>query len=116
MPDIETPYGPVDAEALQSLQQRYDTLVIQQAVDLFDTIRVRCGPDGLRDDLLRLHSMAHTVINGASLSCSTDDLTLTEQADCVIEELEDWLLVLDRMVLALRPLQELRSRADGDSA
>ncbi len=38
MPDVETPYGPVDAAALQSLQQRYDTLVIQQAVDLFDTI------------------------------------------------------------------------------
>jgi hypothetical protein len=112
MPDIETPYGAVDADALQSLQQRYDTLVIQQAVDLFDTIRVRCGPDGLRDDLLRLHGMAHTVINGASLSYSTDDLTLVEQADCVLEELEDWMTVLERMILALRPLQDLRSQTD----
>ncbi|AJZ56101.1 putative tnpA repressor protein [Paraburkholderia fungorum] len=112
MPDIETPYGAVDADALQSLQQRYDTLVIQQAVDLFDTIRVRCGPDGLRDDLLRLHGMAHTVINGASLSYPTDDLTLVEQADCVIEELEDWAMVLERMILALRPLQDLRSQTE----
>lgn len=112
MPDIETPYGHVDADALQSLQQRYDTLAIQQAVDLFDTIRARCGPDGLRDDLLRLHGMAHTVVNGASLVYSTDDLTLVEQADCLIEELEDWQLVLERMLCALRPLQDLRSKTD----
>ncbi|WP_253958972.1 Tn3 family transposase post-transcriptional regulator TnpC [Paraburkholderia fungorum] len=85
MSDLETPYGIVDADALESLQQRYDTTVIQQAVDLFDTIRARCEPDGLRDDLLRLHAMAHTVINGASLSCATDDLTLVEQADCTVE-------------------------------
>ncbi|KJK14127.1 TnpC, partial [Burkholderiaceae bacterium 16] len=32
MPDIETPYGAVDADALQSLQQRYDTLVGSVAV------------------------------------------------------------------------------------
>lgn len=112
MPDIETPYGVVDADALQSMQQRYDTMIIQQAVDLFDMIRARCGPDGLRDDLLRLHGMAHTVINGASLSYSTDDLTLGEQADCTIEELEDWVMTLEKMILALRPLQELRSQTD----
>lgn len=94
------------------MQQRYDTTVIQQAVDLFDTIRARCEPDGLRDDLLRLHAMAHTVINGASLSCATDDLTLVEQADCTIEELEDWIMVLEKMILALRPLQDLRSETD----
>jgi hypothetical protein len=99
MPDLETPYGIVDADALESLQQRYDTTVIQQAVDLFD-------------NLLRLHAMAHTVINGASLSCSTDDLTLVEQADCTIEELEDWIMVLEKMILALRPLQDLRSETD----
>ncbi|UIF87619.1 Tn3 family transposase post-transcriptional regulator TnpC [Cupriavidus sp. UYPR2.512] len=112
MPDIDTPYGSVDAAALQSLQQRYDTLVIQQAVDLLDKIRARCGIDGRRDDLLRLHGMAHTVINGASLVYSTDDLTLVEQADDLIEELEDWQLVLERMLLALRPLQDLRSQSD----
>ncbi|RZF26111.1 transposase [Paraburkholderia sp. UYCP14C] len=112
MPDIEPPYGVVDADALQPLQQRYDTTIIQQAVDLFDTIRARCGPHGLRDDLLHLHGMAHTVINGASLSVPTDDLTLVEQADCILEELEDWQLVLDQMILALRPLQDLRSQTD----
>ncbi|WP_254615354.1 hypothetical protein [Cupriavidus basilensis] len=52
------------------------------------------------------------MIIGASLSYSTDDMTLVEQADCVIEELEDWVMMLDRMLAALRPLQELQSKED----
>ncbi|MFK0380347.1 transposase [Pandoraea sp. NPDC090278] len=81
-------------------------------MDQFDSLRARCGPDGLRDDLLRLHGMAHTVINGASLSYSTDAPTLVEQADCTIEELEGWVMMLEKMILALRPLQDLRSQTD----
>jgi hypothetical protein len=108
MPDIQTPYGTVDAGALQLLQQHYDTRVIQQAVDHLDALRARSGPEGLRDDLLRLHGMAHSVINGASLAHPTDDLTLPEQIDSVIEELEDWVKTIGRMLQMLRPLQDLR--------
>ncbi|MDC6176390.1 transposase [Ralstonia solanacearum] len=113
MPETDTLHGPVDSDALQSLQQTYDTRTILHAVDQLDGIRARCGPDGLRDDLLRLHGVAHTVINGASLSYSTAGPTLVEQVDAVLWELDDWILALTHMRKALEPLAQLR--ADSES-
>ncbi|QEZ48978.1 Tn3 family transposase post-transcriptional regulator TnpC [Cupriavidus oxalaticus] len=113
MPDTDTPYGRVDAEALQVLQETFDTTAILRAVDQLDVIRARCcDPAGLRDDLLRLHGMAHTVINGAALSCSTTGPTLVDQAEAIIEELDDWILLLKQAVCELRPLEPLRPRSD----
>ncbi|MDO3615311.1 Tn3 family transposase post-transcriptional regulator TnpC [Ralstonia pseudosolanacearum] len=108
MPETNTAYGAVDSDALQSLQQTFDTRALLHAVELLDGIRARCAPDGLRDDLLRLHGMAHTVINGASLSYSTDGPTLVEQVDAVLWELDDWILALERMRTSLEPLERLR--------
>ncbi|WP_432263192.1 Tn3 family transposase post-transcriptional regulator TnpC [Cupriavidus sp. TMH.W2] len=112
MPDIDTPYGKVDADALQALQDTFDTTAILRLVDQMDAIRARCcDPAGLRDDLLRLHGMAHTVINGAALSCSTTGPTLVDQAESILEELDDWILLLRRAVQLLQPLQRLHSEA-----
>jgi len=108
MQETDTLHGPVDSEALQSLRQSFDTRNILHAVELLDGIRARCGPDGLRDDLLRLHGMAHTVINGASLSYSTAGPTLVEQVDAVLVELDDWIVALERMRNSMEPLERLR--------
>ncbi|QRQ85919.1 Tn3 family transposase post-transcriptional regulator TnpC [Cupriavidus oxalaticus] len=114
MPDIDTPYGKVDAEALQALRDTFDTTTILRVVDQLDAIRARCcEPAGLRDDLLRLHGMAHTVINGAALAYSTTAPNLVDQAEDIIEELDDWVLLLKRAVQALRPLESLRPGDDG---
>jgi hypothetical protein len=107
MPETKTPYGDVDSEALQGLRQSFDTRTILHAVELLDGIRARCAPDGLRDDLLRLHGMAHTVINDASLAYSTDGPTLVEQVDAVLMELGDWLPALGRVRQSLEPLEHL---------
>ncbi|WP_035878570.1 Tn3 family transposase post-transcriptional regulator TnpC [Cupriavidus sp. amp6] len=112
MPDMDTPYGKVDADALQTLQETFNTLAILRAVDQLDAIRARCEPDGLRDDLLRLHGMAHTVINGASLSYVTNGPTLMEQFDAVMEELDDWIAMLRQTQRALLPLEKLRPEFD----
>jgi len=112
MPDIDTPYGKVNADALQTLQETFDTRVIFRAVDQLEGIRARCEPDGLRDDLLRLHGMAHTVINGASLSYATNGPTLTEQIDAIMEELDDWIAVLKQTQRTLQPLEQLRPYGD----
>ncbi|GAB7549081.1 Tn3 family transposase post-transcriptional regulator TnpC [Cupriavidus sp. 8B] len=114
MSETQTPYGKVDAEALQALRDRFDTTAILRVVDQLDAIRPRCcDPAGLRDDLLRLHGMAHTVINGAALSCSTSGPTFVDQAEALIEELDDWILQLKHAVQALRPLEALRPGDDG---
>jgi hypothetical protein len=115
MPDIDTPYGKVNADALQTLQETFDTRTILRAVDQFDGIRARCEPEGLRDDLLRLHGMAHTVINGASLSYATHGPTLTEQIDAIMEELDDWIAILRQTQHALRPLEALRAELGNQS-
>lgn len=109
MPDIDTPYGRVDAAALQALRDTFDTTAILRVVDQLDAIRLRCcEPAGLRDDLLRLHGMAHTLINDAALSYPATGPTFVDQAEDIIEELDDWILLLKRAVQALRPLEALR--------
>lgn len=114
MPDTDTPYGKVDTDAMLTLQQSFDTTVILRLVDQIDTIRARCcDPAGLRDDLLRLHGMAHTVINGAALSCSTTGPTLVDQTEAIIEELDDWIRLLEHAMQSLRPLEALRPGNDG---
>jgi hypothetical protein len=42
--------------------------MVDQLDDMVDQLR---SEDGLRDELLRLHGMAHTVINGAGISVPT---------------------------------------------
>lgn len=58
---VETSYGAVDEKTLETLQNRFDTRRLLDAVDTIDLIRYRI--DGLRQDLLDLHSMAADVIN-----------------------------------------------------
>jgi hypothetical protein len=56
---IQTPYGEVGAGRLEELQSSFDTRRLLQAVEVIDRF---CGQwkSELRDDLLAIHSMAHT--------------------------------------------------------
>ena len=66
-----TAYGRLDKAALTRLQSTYDTSKLLRAVEQLDRIVGNArGQDGLRDVLLRLHGMAHVVVNGAGLSGS----------------------------------------------
>ena len=64
---IPTRYGPVRQDALARLQWSFDTSRLLGAADQADQF---CSPwrEDLRSDLLALHGMAHTVINGAPLT------------------------------------------------
>ena len=79
---IETVYGQVDGKTLEQLQEEFDTYKLLDLIDEIDALRDRiCDPDGMRAELLRLHAMAHTVINDAPLTMGADDMTIWELAD-----------------------------------
>ncbi len=56
--------------------------------------------------------MAHKVPNGASLVLRAANPALVEQAETIVDELEDLIGVLQRAVHALRPLELLRPSDD----
>ncbi len=105
----ETPYGAVDTHALQVLESSYDTTRLLAAVDTLDAVRTRLyDPEGLRDDLLRLHGIAHTLINGASpaVPCQRESVVdlLTDAMDQIDQHVENLLALRD----TLQPLEMLR--------
>ena len=77
--EIRTPYGPVRETALEELQSSFDTRQLLAAVDQGDRFCAQWREE-LRDDLLALHAMAHTVINGAPLMVPPGKETLATMA------------------------------------
>jgi hypothetical protein len=105
---VTTPYGVVDQTALSELQAGYDTNGILRIVDTIDACRVRlCDPEGIRDDLLRLHSMAHSIVNGARLSAVPDETGIWEMADELRSEFSDLIKLLQASIQQLEPLANL---------
>ena len=86
---IQTPYGEVRAEGLAELQASFDTRHMLAAVDDLDRFCAQWKKE-LRGDLLRLHGLAHTVINGAPLASMPGEEGLSELAFSIAEELRDW--------------------------
>ncbi|NPT47171.1 hypothetical protein GNZ12_38955 [Paraburkholderia sp. 1N] len=75
-----TPYGEVDAAELAATESGYDTTRILSAVRKLNETRTNlCEPEGLRDYLFFLHSIAHTLVNGAGLTVSALDEPLVDQ-------------------------------------
>jgi hypothetical protein len=69
-----TPYGDVDAKTLDSLRDGYETSQLLNLVDRLD----RCladigGITSIRNNLLRLHAMALSVLEGSPLTVATND-------------------------------------------
>ena len=78
---IETAYGRLDRAALTQARESYDTAGLLRTVSELDQwIEGVQGEDGLADMLLRLHSMARTVINDAPMDVAAGDETLPDLA------------------------------------
>lgn len=104
-----TPYGEVDAAALEALESGYDTTRMLDAVGTLDEVRTRLyGPEGLRSDLLRLHSIAHTLVNGAALTVSAQDEPFVDQVSDVIDQIDQYVADLLAIRNVLQPLEALR--------
>ncbi|WP_211454327.1 Tn3 family transposase post-transcriptional regulator TnpC [Collimonas antrihumi] len=112
---VNTPYGTVNANTLHTLEDSYDTAGLLRMVDQLDAIRARLGGiDGARDDLLRLHAMAHTVVNGARLVVPNDGTSIWEAADELVSEFKDWSRAFAGFARQLEPLAALTPQ-DGDA-
>jgi hypothetical protein len=92
---VDTAYGLVDRQALEHLQHSFDRQRLLDTVNALDRVRSRiCEADGLRQELLTLHGMAHALLNGAAHpvgSSSTAPIwELAEQlASALLEAIEE---------------------------
>lgn len=110
-----TPYGEVDAAALETLQSGYDTTRLLDAVDRLDDVRTSLyDPEVLREDLLRLHSMAHAVVNGASPPVGSQDDRFVDQVSDVLDQIDHYVAELLSIREVLQPLESLRPDDMGD--
>lgn len=106
-----TAYGLMDSNALAELRSTFDTSMLLRMVDeLTAAAQAAEGEDSLRETVLRLHAMAHTVVNGAGMTVSTDCETLPELAESVVDEMRDTIARLQRWVSQLEPLLSLEPR------
>lgn len=120
---IVTAYGRLDRAALVRAQSNYDKTALLSAVDELDRILARVrGQDGLRDNLLQLHGMAHVVINGAGLSGCSGYETLPELTFDATPEILQIITTLQIWVKLIEPLEgpqvhewTERSHKEGDS-
>lgn len=104
---VQTAHGLVDASALDAARNSFDTSVLLQSVDDIDeVVHQLSGEGGLRDQLLQLHAMASTVLNGAGIS-SSSGTTLPDAAFDVIDDLREIVSVLRRAVDRAAPLAAL---------
>jgi hypothetical protein len=106
---IVTAHGRLDRAALTRAQSSYDTTALLNAVEELDRIVTRAREqDGLRDILLRLHGMAHAVINGAGLTGSTSQENLPELAFDATAEILQTISTLQGWVKLIEPLESLQ--------
>ena len=104
-----TPYGDVDPEALAALRDTYDTAMLLEWVKRIDRLCNRLAPaDGLRDELLRLHRMAHTVVNGVVLIEPAGHTDVWELAQELADELDELAATFSEAAQQVRPLVALR--------
>lgn len=86
---------------------------ILAANDTIDEIRERiCEPDGMRIELLKLHSMAHTIINGDSTMNAPRGTCIWEVAQELELEIADEATKLDEIASILGKLGELTPKEE----
>lgn len=103
-----TCFGDVDTAALERLESTYDTTRLLAAVEIVDRIRIQLhDPEGLRDDLLEIHSMAHSVLNGAPSVPSRGEGTLPERVLDALDQIDEFVIELTRVRTILEPLKAL---------
>ncbi|WP_238328164.1 hypothetical protein [Paraburkholderia mimosarum] len=91
-------FGDVDTAALAHVESGYDTTRPLTGVDIVDCLRAQLhDPEGLRDDPLEIHSMDHTVLNGAPSVPSRHIGTLPDQRQDALDLIDELVMELTRV-------------------
>ncbi|MDH1932684.1 Tn3 family transposase post-transcriptional regulator TnpC [Pseudomonas sp. GD03696] len=84
-----TPYGEVVSVALESLRENFDTSRLLQLVDRLNVCLADLGGIvAVRDDLLRLHAMSLTLVEGSALIVPTENACIWSEAETLQQDLE----------------------------
>lgn len=84
-----TPYGEVDAIALERLREHFDPSHLLRLVDRLDACLAELGGiAAFRDELLKLHAMALTLVEGAVLTVPTEHACIWSEAESLQQDLE----------------------------
>ncbi len=102
----KTAFGSVNANALERLRESFETQQLLDAVDQVDHVAELVNDSSFRKDLLRLHGMAHTIINDAPKTVSSKE-KIWELAGALALELEDVVEDLQSTLGLLNQLAEL---------
>jgi hypothetical protein len=99
---VETAYGSVDATVLKELKHGFFAPDLLKAADSIDAQRL-----WLRSSLLRLHGMAHHVIDGAPLTVTSTE-PIWQLAEEIADQLDTCVTVLSNTSRLVDQLGRLR--------
>jgi hypothetical protein len=103
-----TCFGDIDTAALERLESGYDTTRLLAAVDIVDRIRIQLhDPEGLRDDLLAIHGMVHSVLNDAPSVPARREDTLPERVLDALDLIDEFVMQPTQVRTILEPLEAL---------
>lgn len=93
---------------LEQLRFTYDTTQLLGWMDQWDqTGAALFDPDALRADMLRLHAIAHALINGGPLSVASSPAAMGELAAEISMEAAQLIALLETARLIVQPLERL---------
>jgi hypothetical protein len=100
-----TPCGEVDAAALEKLRNSFDTSQLLGLVDRLDTSLAELGGMiAIRDELLKLHTMAQALVEGTLPPVTTEESSAWEVAESALLDLEtlsSWIRTAQIMIAPL---------------
>ncbi|WP_165671529.1 Tn3 family transposase post-transcriptional regulator TnpC [Metapseudomonas otitidis] len=103
-----TPCGEVDAAALEKLRNSFDTSQLLGLVDRLDTSLADLGGMiAIRDELLKLHTMAQALVEGTLPPVTTEESSVWEVAESVLLDLETLSSWIRTAQMIIAPLVDL---------
>ena len=100
-----TPCGEVDAAALEKLRNSFDTSqLLGLAYPLDTSLAELGGMIAIRDELLKLHTMAQALVEGTLPPVTTEESSVWEVAESVLLDLEtlsSWVRTAQMMIAPL---------------